>query len=202
VPRDAVATFVADSWHATGRNRSLFPLARRRAVSAGDRRLALRSSGNERTGPAWTTDVSEASWIGERLSRSDTLPSVVPAEFDAYARVLHPVEEPCLAAERLLHPEFRCLISERLVRWSEVADWSGIQLRRDAQFHSVALPPARSEDPAPWQRPFARTGASYPSGHPRRPFGEDVASSSPWMNMHALSAICVTAPKTRHAAPT
>jgi hypothetical protein len=84
-------------------------------------------------GPAWSAAVGEADWIGERLSPSDahTVTSVVPAGFDAYARVLHPAEEPGW-------------VSDRLVRWAEVAAWSGMSLRRDAQFHSIAL----SADPA------------------------------------------------------
>lgn len=36
------------------------------------------------------------------------------------------------------------------VRWREVTAWSGVPLRPDAQFHTVALPPSRPEAPAPW----------------------------------------------------
>ena len=52
--------------------------------------------------------------------------SVVPAGFEAYARVLHPAEEP-------LHG------GDRVVRWAEVAAWSGLPLRPGSQFHSIDL---------------------------------------------------------------
>ena len=74
--------------------------------------------------------------------------SVVPAGFDAYARVLHPAEEPGW-------------VSDRLVRWAEVAAWSGMSLRRDAQFHSIALPPARPDREAPWSSQGPREGSLY-----------------------------------------
>jgi hypothetical protein len=101
-----------------------------------------------RPGPAWSADVSEADWIGERLSASATLTSIVPAGFDAYARVLHPAQVPEQNGERL-------------VRWTQVAAWSGMPLHRDAQFHSVALPPVRPEAPAPWQSQGPEEGCLY-----------------------------------------
>jgi hypothetical protein len=81
-------------------------------------------------GPRWSDDVGQAGWIAERLTpREDEYPVtiVVPAGFEAYARVLHPAETPDNG--------------NRLVRWAEVAAWSGMPLRNDAQFHSIALPP-------------------------------------------------------------
>ena len=51
--------------------------------------------------------------------------------------------------------------SRRLVRWREVAEWSGMPLRNDAQFHSIALPPERpaAEPPDIGQGP--REGSLY-----------------------------------------
>ena len=83
------------------------------------------------SGPAWSSAAGVADWIGLRLLPRDKcrVTSVLPAGFEAYARVLHPAEEP--------------FTGERVVRWAEVAAWSGQPLRRDAQFHSIALPPVR-----------------------------------------------------------
>jgi len=101
-------------------------------------------------GPSWSEAAGEADWIGERLSRSGTptVTSVVPAGFEAYARVLHPAEEPEWGGDHL-------------VRWAEVAAWSGMPLRRDAQFHSIALPPTRPAGEAPWSSQGPREGSLY-----------------------------------------
>lgn len=101
-------------------------------------------------GPIWSSAVGEADWIGERLSPFDMyiVTSVVPADFDAYARVLHPAQEPGRDGERL-------------VRWAQVAAWSGTPLRRDAQFHSIALPPVRPQAPAPWSGQGPEEGSLY-----------------------------------------
>ena len=56
----------------------------------------------------WSRDVQQADWIGPRLASWDdghTITIVVPAGFEAYARVLHPVE----TADN----------GDRLVRWAE-----------------------------------------------------------------------------------
>lgn len=101
------------------------------------------------TEPAWSTAVGAADWIGPRLRPLDAfqVTSVVPTGFEAYARVLHPAEEPFTGG--------------RLVRWAEVAAWSGQPLRRDAQFHSIALPPVRPSQPAPWASQGPREGSLY-----------------------------------------
>ena len=101
-------------------------------------------------GAAWSDAVGEADWIGERLAPADAcrVTSVVPGGFDAYARVLHPAEDP--------------LDGDRLVRWAEVAAWSGTPLRADAQFHTIALPPVRPERDAPWSGQGPRQGELYP----------------------------------------
>ena len=101
-------------------------------------------------GPAWSDAVEEASWIGERLAPFGAyrVTSFVPGGFAAYARVLHPAQDP--------------LRGERLVRWAEVAAWSGMPLRADAQFHSVALPPVRPGGDPPGSGMPPETGSLYP----------------------------------------
>jgi hypothetical protein len=101
--------------------------------------------------PAWSDETGQASWIGTRLAPFDAcvVTSVVPGGFEAYARVLHPAEEP-------LHG------GERVVRWAEVAAWSGLPLRPGSQFHSIALPRQRPEGDAPWSGGGPTHGSLYP----------------------------------------
>ncbi|WP_143712042.1 hypothetical protein [Acidimicrobium ferrooxidans] len=92
------------------------------------------------TAPArWVSPNGDWDWIAGRLGPfgGGSITSVVPAGFGAYARILHPVEEP--------------EADGRLVRWSDVARWAGTTLRPDAQFHSIAFPRVRPEAPAPWR---------------------------------------------------
>jgi hypothetical protein len=92
------------------------------------------------TGVTWSTDVHQADWIASRLSpwEGDYYPItiLIPGGFEAYARVLHPVDVPDDGG--------------RLVRWADVAAWSGLPLRADAQFHSIALPPTDPGRPYPF----------------------------------------------------
>jgi hypothetical protein len=95
--------------------------------------------------------VGQADWIGPRLTSWQdeyTITIVVPAGFEAYARVLHPVQLPGHG--------------DRLVRWAEVAAWSGMPLRPDAQFHSIALPPAARSGPPPYTSQGPMAGSLYP----------------------------------------
>ena len=103
------------------------------------------------TEPAWSGETGQASWIGERLApfNAYVVTSVVPGGFEAYARVLHPAEEP-------LHD------GDRVVRWAEVAAWSGLPLRPSSQFHSIALPRVRPEGEAPWSSQGPHQGSLYP----------------------------------------
>ena len=92
--------------------------------------------------------MHQADWIGPRLAPwggNHTAAIVVPAGFAAYARVLHPAE----IAEH----------GGRPVRWADVAAWSGMPLRPDAQFHSIALPPADPGEPPPYQSQGPREGS-------------------------------------------
>jgi hypothetical protein len=101
--------------------------------------------------PACSDETGQASWIGERLAPfgAHVVTSVVPAGFEAYARVLHPAEEP-------LHG------GDGVVRWAEVAAWSGLPLRPGSPFHSVALPRVRPELEAPWSSQGPHRGSLYP----------------------------------------
>lgn len=95
--------------------------------------------------------MRQAEWIGPRLTRWEdgyTVSIVVPTGFEAYARVLHPAGIPEHGG--------------RLVRWADVAAWSGLPLRADAQFHSVALPPADPGGPPPYSQGGPRDGSLYP----------------------------------------
>jgi len=100
--------------------------------------------------PRWSGDVHQADWIGPRLAPwggDHTAAIVVPAGFAAYARVLHP-------AEITEH-------GDRPVRWSDVAAWSGMPLRPDAQFHSIALPPTAPSAPPPYHGQGPLDGSLY-----------------------------------------
>jgi hypothetical protein len=87
----------------------------------------------------WSAAVEEADWIAAALApfEEGLVASVIPRGYPAYARVLHPV---------------RAALGKgtRPVRWAEIAQWSGVPLHPDSQFHSVALPPGHPAGPAPW----------------------------------------------------
>jgi hypothetical protein len=126
--------------------------------------------------PRWSTDVHQADWIAERLTSwgkdSLTVGSVIPGGFEAYARVLHPAEAPDNG--------------DRLVRWADVAAWSGMPLRNDAQFHSIALPPTDPGGPPPFGGQGPRKGSLYP------PDAEVVASiARAWTSVPEDCWFCV-----------
>lgn len=101
-------------------------------------------------GPRWSDDVRQADWIGRRLSPWEgeyPITILVPAGFEAYARVLHPVDVPDNGGD--------------LVRWADVAAWSGLPLRSGAQFHSIALPPADPGPPYPFGGQGPRQGTLW-----------------------------------------
>jgi hypothetical protein len=100
--------------------------------------------------PRWSADVHRADWIAARLAPWEDeykITIVVPAGFEAYARVLHPAETP----EN----------GNRLVRWADVAAWSAMPLRKDVQFHSIALPPTAPGGPAPYGSQGPQEGSLY-----------------------------------------
>jgi len=99
--------------------------------------------------PNWSEDVRQADWIARRLSGNwGTVLGVIPDGFEAYSRVLHPVETP----ERG---------RDRLVRWRDVAERSGMPLRHNSQYHSIALPPERPATPGPDFGHGPRVGSLY-----------------------------------------
>jgi hypothetical protein len=83
-----------------------------------------------------SVEVTAAGWIADRLTspRRGVVTSVVPGEFESYARMLHPLRgsgtEPG--------------------RWSDVADWSGVQLVPGGQFPDIALPEHEPVEAEPW----------------------------------------------------
>jgi hypothetical protein len=123
---------------------------------------------------AWSTAVGAADWIGARLAPFDAhqVTSVVPSGFEAYTRVLHPAETPGPG--------------DRLVRWAEVAAWSGQPLRADSQFHSIALPPGHPAAAAPWSSQGPEPGRLY------RPDAEVLAGLLPaWTTVPEQCFFCL-----------
>jgi hypothetical protein len=96
--------------------------------------------------PQWSEDVAQAEWVKGRLDdpTAGTVSSIVPAGFDAYAKILHPVETPRLG--------------DRLVRWIEVANWGGQVLTAQSQWLDVAMPEHRPRDPRPWRSQGPKQG--------------------------------------------
>lgn len=94
----------------------------------------------------WSSDVCHARWIADHLAPFDSglLASVVPGGFESYARLLHPAED-------VRH-------GERLVRWADVAAWSGAELVPGTQFHEIAIPEEEPKGPAPWRGQGPREG--------------------------------------------
>jgi hypothetical protein len=104
-------------------------------------------------GIAWSTAVADADWLEGRLTQpmGSTVTSIVPGGFQAYLRILHPAEVAPAGDGG----------ETRIVRWAEVASWTGMRLQADAQFHSVALPPEEAEGARiPLCYPPARGGLS------------------------------------------
>jgi hypothetical protein len=102
-----------------------------------------------RSEPEWSEEIDQADWIAHRLTGfAKIVTSIVPAGFEAYARVLHPVEVPHRG-------------NGKLVRWGQVATWSGIPLHSGTQFHSIALPPTPPEGEPPWRGQGPREGSLY-----------------------------------------
>ena len=86
----------------------------------------MRSGGKRLNEPSLfrpATDVTVASWLEERIEPGLTVTSVVPAGFEAYARLFHPAEDEdgnkitwkqiAVRFERVPHPrmQFHCLVS-------------------------------------------------------------------------------------------
>ena len=99
--------------------------------------------------PRWSFDVSQADWLTDGLDdlMARTVSSIVPAGFDAYARILHPVETP-------LH-------GDRLVRWEEVANWGGQVLTAQSQWLAIAMPECKPDHPRPWKSQGPQQGSLF-----------------------------------------
>lgn len=98
-------------------------------------------------------EVEAAQWIRGRLSAPEeqVVTSIIPAGFEAYARVLHPPQLP-----EGQYP---------LVRWRDVSRWSGTAMHEHVQWHEIALPETTPSAQAPWRSQGPRQGA---------PFDEDM----------------------------
>lgn len=88
---------------------------------------------------AWSTAVDHTRWLADRLGdhSKNTVADVVPAGFDAYARVLHPAKDATPGGRRL-------------IRWRDVAAWSGRPMEAEAPFHAVAIPQEPVAAAPPW----------------------------------------------------
>jgi hypothetical protein len=73
-----------------------------------------------------SSGLDDASWIVERLQRRGRVGGIVPAGFDAYARILHPIER---QGER-----------GQGRRWRDVAVENGRVPHPEMQFHLIATP--------------------------------------------------------------
>ncbi len=86
--------------------------------------------------------MSDAEWIAYRVGDlGGGVTSVVPRDYEAYARILHPAW--LEGGERN---------QDSPIRWHTVAEWSGVGLTRLAQFHSVALSPRGIQGDPPYDR--------------------------------------------------
>ncbi len=111
---------------------------------------------------AWSDDIHQADWISERLDEGG-LNSVVPGGFASYARLFHPVQ--------------RRHSDAGVVRWAEVAAWSGRALRPGSEFHSVAFP-VRGTSAPPWSGSGPRSGTMD---------GEDMAALIAVLRSHTTT---------------
>jgi hypothetical protein len=90
----------------------------------------------------WAPSVSEADWIAPRVGNlGEGVTSIVPKDFEAYVRILHPAWLEANGAN-----------GATPVRWRAIAEWSGVDLGRLAQFHSVALNPRWVDGEPPYDR--------------------------------------------------
>ena len=98
---------------------------------------------------AFSSNVESADWIRPRLSpfEEHRATSIVPNGFDAYARILHPAQLP----ER----------GRPVVRWSDVARWSGAPLGSLVQWHDIALPQVTPLSEPPWHGQGPREGSPF-----------------------------------------
>jgi hypothetical protein len=96
-----------------------------------------------------SVDVAEAGWIAGRLSSFDSgvVTSVVPGGFEAYARVLHPLDE--------------SVRGQRPARWADVAAWSGVELVPGIDFPEIAMPEHEPAGAEPWPGQVPEVGTLH-----------------------------------------
>lgn len=97
---------------------------------------------------AWTDDVAATAWLGEQPGDGPpaAVTDLVPPGFEAYVRVLHPAADPAPGGRRL-------------VRWRDVAAWSGRPLASHSPFHAVAMPDHDVSGAPPWSGDGPRRGS-------------------------------------------
>ena len=103
------------------------------------------------SGVQQSVKVEEAAWIGGRLSPFDSgvVTSVVPSGFEAYMRVLHPLDPPASG--------------QQPGRWVDVASWSGIELVPSIHFPDIALPKHEPSGVEPWPGQVPQVGTLHPA---------------------------------------
>jgi hypothetical protein len=95
----------------------------------------------------WSDAVQQADWVTDRLvTTNHRVASLVPDGFEAYVRVLHPVVD-------------RGVGDDRIVRWRDVAGWSGVALDPGTPFHAIAMPQDPPESELPWSGRSPKKGA-------------------------------------------
>ncbi len=99
-----------------------------------------------------SAETSVVDWLVSSLHpfRRATAGSLVPPIFEAYARILYPARG----------------AGDRVVRWSEVAAWSGRVYHPRMQFEALATPaPGGGQGPKPWDghTPWPRSVAEMPA---------------------------------------
>ena len=90
--------------------------------------------------------LSHFAWLRERLRtpQDGVATSWIPTGYEAYARMLHPVQE---------------REGEPPIRWADVSSWSGVALDSSIQWHEVALPEVSPLTGPPWSGQGPREGS-------------------------------------------
>ncbi|MDL4775230.1 hypothetical protein [Actinomadura xylanilytica] len=98
--------------------------------------------------PRPLTDTSRAVWLEREVTGdASVVAALLPACFEAYARVLHPAED----------------ADGGPVRWDAAASWAGGAIHPRVQFRALAaLRRGTPDDPAPWDEPPARGTLAAP----------------------------------------
>jgi hypothetical protein len=99
-----------------------------------------------------SADIAQAAWIADRLSPpgAGLVTSVVPAGFEAYARVLHGLAGTATGGDRP-------------ARWAQVAAWSGVELVSGSQFPDIAFPDHEPPGAEPWPGQLPQVGTLHES---------------------------------------